>query len=89
MKKNLPQDKWPQIPGVFEHLERTGEKPPAGYAMTPADMVGHGGYGVRLADGTLRGPFAWAENARRAAGKLSGATVVLFKRARGLAPSTR
>lgn len=40
---NLP---WTVKPGVREHCERTGEKPPHQWDCSPADMRAHGGYAI-------------------------------------------
>lgn len=50
MSMVLPQDtKWPYMPGVLEHCERTGERPPECWNASPADLVAHGGYAVACA----------------------------------------
>jgi hypothetical protein len=61
--------------GLLEHMRATGETAPAGSYMQPACMVTHGGYGVRKGGRMIAGPFAWVENARRAADRLGGVMV--------------
>jgi hypothetical protein len=79
-KRKAAREPITYTPGLEEHLRRTGEKPPASWWHQPADMLGHGGYYVSRAGAIVGGPFAWYENAERAAGKLEGVVVTLKNR---------
>lgn len=75
----LQKTGWPNILGVDEHIARTGERAPHEWAGSPVDMIAHGGYGVRLADGSHLGPWCWVENAEAEAGRHAGGRVLRWR----------